>query len=521
MELFKIFGSILINDKDAMKSLNNAQKEAYKTDQALNKIADIGDGFKKVGKKATAFLTVPIMAVGGAAFKIAADVQDSVGAVDQVFGNSSKAINDWTKQLPAYYGVSKAQALEHASIIGSMLKNIGGQTEEVAATQTQALVELAGDLSAMYGGSVEESLTAITSSLAGNNQAMKKYGTAILDADVKQKAFELGLYSGIGAMSAQAKQAGTLAIIMDQTADSHGQAARESDQASGSMKEFTTTVKNLSADIGEVLLPIVTPMIQKVSEWIQKFSDLDDRTKKIIVVVAGLVAGIGPLLLIIGSAISMFASLSVIATTLGVTVGALLAPVGLVVAAIAGAIAIGVLLYKNWDKIMDVARSLGETISNVFNAIKNTISNVMSSASNIVGNAIDKIKGFMNFKWEFPKLKMPHFSVSGSANPLKWLSEGVPKINVEWFAKGGIMDGATMFGASGNSLLGGGEAGPEAILPLTDKVLGGIGKGIADTMSAGQNVTQNITINSPEPMSPSEVARQFKNASRQLAMGVY
>ena len=65
-------------------------------------------------------------------------------------------------------------------------------------------------------------------------------------------------------------------------------------------------------------------------------------------------------------------------------------------------------------------------------------------------------------------------------------------------------------GQGGNRLLGGGEAGPEAILPLTDKVLGGIGKGIADTMSAGQNVTQNITINSPEPMSPSEVARQFK-----------
>ena len=100
--------------------------------------------------------------------------------------------------------------------------------EEVAATQTQALVELAGDLSAMYGGSVEESLTAITSALAGNNQAMKKYGTAILDADVKQKAFELGVYSGTGAMSAQAKQAGTLAIIMDQTADAQGSSRQRS-----------------------------------------------------------------------------------------------------------------------------------------------------------------------------------------------------------------------------------------------------------------------------------------------------
>ena len=186
--------------------------------------------------------------------------------------------------------------------------------------------------------------------------------------------------------------------------------------------------------------------------------------------------------MIVGGAISMFASLSVIATTLGMSVGALLAPVGLVVAAIAAIIAIGVLLWKNWDKIKEVARSLGDTISNVFNAIKDTISNVMSSASKVVRDAINKIKGFLNFKWAFPKLKMPHFKVSGSMNPLNWIKQGVPKIGVDWYAKGGLMDTATIFGASGNTLMGGGEAGPEAILPLTSSVLGDIGKGISNTM---------------------------------------
>ena len=280
MELFKIFGSIIVDDKKALASLKKTDQEAYKVSSALNKINDTGKKISEVGKSLTTKLTLPIVALGGASFKMAADMQDSVGAVEKVFDNSSKSILNWTKQLPTYYGISKSQALEHASVMGSMLKNIGGLTEEVAAQQTQTLIQLAGDLSAMYGGSAEDALNSITSALSGNNQAMKKYGTAVLDADVKQKAFELGVYSGTGAMSAQAKQAGTLAIIMEQTADAQGQAARESDQASGSMKEFTTTIKNLSTDIGEVLLPIVTPMIQKISEWIQKFSDLDDRTKK-------------------------------------------------------------------------------------------------------------------------------------------------------------------------------------------------------------------------------------------------
>ena len=497
MELFKIFGSIIVDDEKALASLKKTDQEAYKVSNALNKINDTGKKISEVGKSLTPKLTLPIVALGGASFKMAADMQDSVGAVEKVFDNSSTSILNWAKQLPAYFGISNAQALEQASIMGSMLKNIGGQTEEVAAQQTQTLIQLAGDLSAMYGGSTEDALNSITSALSGNNQAMKKYGTAVLDADVKQKAFELGLYSGTGAMSAQAKQAGTLAIIMDQTSDAQGQAARESDQASGSMKEFATTIKNLSTDIGEVLLPIVTPMIQKVSEGIQKFSDLDDKTKKIIVVVALLLAGLGPLLMIVGSAISLFASLSVIAGTLGITVGALVAPILLVIAAVVAIIAIGVALWKNWDKIKEVASNLWQGIKDTFGKIGSFIGDIMSGAWQTVKNAIDKIKGFFSFKWAFPKLKMPHFKVSGSINPLNWLKDGVPKIGVEWYAKGGIMTRPTAFGMNGNTVMAGGEAGSEAILPLNARNLGMIGQGIANTMNLSQPQAQETK---PQPI---------------------
>lgn len=499
MELFKIFGSIIVDDEKALASLRKTDQEAYKVSNALNKINDTGKKVSEVGKSLTTKLTLPIVALGGASFKMAADMQDSVGAVEQVFDNSSTSILNWAKQLPAYFGISNAQALEHASIMGSMLKNIGGQTEEVAAQQTQALVELAGDLSAMYGGSVEDALNSITSALSGNNQAMKKYGTAVLDADVKQKAFELGLYSGTGAMSAQAKQAGTLAIIMDQTSDAQGQASRESDTASGSMKEFATTIKNLSTDIGEVLLPIVTPMIQKVSEWVQKFSDLDEGTKNNIVVITGIVAVIGPLLIIVGKAISFFAKLSTIMKAVSAAGGVMnyvmaANPIGLVVAAIVALIAVGVLLWKNWDKIKEVAGNLWQGIKDTFGKIGSFIGDTMSGAWQTVKNAVDKIKGFFNFKWAFPKLKMPHFKVSGSINPLNWLKQGVPKIGVEWYAKGGIMNRPTAFGMNGNNVMAGGEAGSEAILPLNARNLGMIGQGIANTMGNGSSDTNTLMI---------------------------
>lgn len=122
---------------------------------------------------------------------------------------------------------------------------------------------------------------------------------------------------------------------------------------------------------------------------------------------------------------------------------------------------------------------LKSTVTRVFNSIKSAITNPITTAKNVVKTMIDKIKGFFNFSWKLPKLKMPRFTVKGSANPINWLKEGVPKIGVEWYAKGGILEKATAFGMNGNNLMVGGEAGREAVLPLNDSNLAGIGAGIA------------------------------------------
>lgn len=96
-------------------------------------------------------------------------------------------------------------------------------------------------------------------------------------------------------------------------------------------------------------------------------------------------------------------------------------------------------------------------------AIKNAFINKMNEAKEAVHNAIQAIKDKFNFQWSLPALKLPHVKVTGgfSFNP-----PSAPKFNVDWYAKGGIMTRPTLFGMNGGSLLGGGEAGAEAILPL-------------------------------------------------------
>lgn len=98
-----------------------------------------------------------------------------------------------------------------------------------------------------------------------------------------------------------------------------------------------------------------------------------------------------------------------------------------------------------------------------WNAIKNAISTPINSAIGVVKSAIGKIKSAFNFSWSLPKLKMPHPYISGkfSLNPPQ-----VPHFGISWYKTGAIMDSDTIFGMNGNTLLGGGEAGQEAILPL-------------------------------------------------------
>lgn len=114
----------------------------------------------------------------------------------------------------------------------------------------------------------------------------------------------------------------------------------------------------------------------------------------------------------------------------------------------------------------DGIKKAKDTVLGIFSNIYNGIKDKIESARDAVKNAIDKIKGFFNFNFKWPKLKMPKFGISGSMNPVTWLKNGVPKLTVRWNAKGGIFDKPTIFNTA-QGLQGVGEAGPEAIMPLS------------------------------------------------------
>lgn len=396
-----------INDFQSNLDRAQARMDNFAKDIG-EKVAKIGSTFQSIGGAISIGITAPVTAAGVAAYNMAADFEDALGATDQIFKSSASGVKDWADNLETYFGISKKEALEYSNLMGSMLVNIGNLTEQQAAKQGAKLIELAGDLTAMYGGRTQDAVRALTGALKGNNTMLDNYGMAVNDAMVKTRALELGLIKQGEEMSLSAKQAATLSLIYEQTSAAQGQAAREADGASGSMRAFRTEITNLTTELGAVLIPIITPMIAKLRDIAAGFREMPPEMQKAVVVIAGIAAALGPLLLALGSVMKL-------APLVGTAFSVMTGPIGIAVAAIAGA---AILIAKNWDKISDyftngagaklwasikeAAGELWSRLSAIFGAIRDFVigvwekigSNVIAevqSAFNIVLAVIDGV----------------------------------------------------------------------------------------------------------------------------------
>lgn len=411
------------------------------------KLKALSEGFKDVGNKMTAagkklsVLTAGIVAAYTAAAKLGSDYEENLNKIDVAFGESADAVLEWAETTRNAFGLSKVQATDSASAFGALAKGVGF-AEATAAEMSTTLTGLAADLGSYFNVDMLDAAGALEGIFTGNTVALKRFGVVLTDVNLRQFAEEQGLVWKN--MTQTEKTMLRYQYVLNATKDAQGDFARTSDGMANASKIFKAAVQDLSTAIGTALLPIIVPVIQKLTEWINKFNELSPTAQKVITIIGLVVAAIGPLLLMLGS----------ISSSIGAIIGVMAlipGPVGVILVAIAALVTAGTLLYKNWDTIKAKAIS-------VWQAIKNAIVTPINAAVAVVKEAINKIKSLFNTTLSFPKIKLPHFKITGklSLNP-----PSVPKIGIDWYAKGGIFTQPTIFGG-----IGVGEAGAEAVLPI-------------------------------------------------------
>lgn len=273
--------------------------------------------------------------------------------------------------------------------------------------------------------------------------------------------------------------------------DSTGIVSQTFEEQQDPWDEWETTMHDLKlagAELGGVLLETLNPIIQEVSGKVKEFSEwfrnLDKDQQKTIVTIGLVVAAIGPLLVVFGS---VFGSISKIIggsqsligllvkggpkvvdvfKTVGVgakTLWGILAahPIGAIITVIGILIGAFVAAYNKCEWFRNgVDKFFGEA-ADLFKGLGKKFKETGEEIVNFFKGLGKKIGDFFSFKWL--DIRLPHLKLTGD---FSLVPPKVPKLSVKWYAKGGILNKPTLFGQNGSELMGGGEAGPEAVLPI-------------------------------------------------------
>lgn len=487
------------NTEDNQKAQDALQREIIQTEQELKKLKnqyeDTTPALKKFSdqSKKVAENTKEVSAVaGGLGLAMLGNAYKSAQAADE--------LNTLSRNLGI--SVEELQKMQYASgLVDVSMEQMTGSMEKLT-KQMGSNAAVFGELGInIYNadGSMRdatevwyeslEALSQVENETLRDQLAMQLFGKSAMEMS--------GIIDDGGAgLKAYGQEAEDMGLILSQ--DAVDGANKFNDAVDRLKATAGASFMEMGAQLAEELVPALEALVEIASQVFTWFANLDGETQAFILTVLGLIAAISPIAGIISTITGLAASLNVAMLPMIGTIGGIVLGVGAAVAA-------GVALYKNWETIKQKATELWKNIKEKFEGIKTAISEKIEEAKEKVHEAIEKIKGFFTFDFKWPKLKMPHLKVSGSANPIDWITQGVPKFSVDWYAKamnkGMILNSPTIFGMQNGRLLGGGEAGSEVVVG-TNSLMNMI------RQASGEEVTINVY---PSPgMDERQLAREVE-----------
>mgnify|MGYP002511109474 CR=1 FL=1 len=440
------------------------------------------------------------------------------------------------------------KTVQNADELMTLSQQTGLSTDEIQRMQyASELVDVS--LSDMTGA-----VTKLKKQMAGSGTTFAELGVEVKNADGSMRDATDVFYDTLEALSQIeneterdqkameifGKSADSLAGIIDDggaALKEYGDEAESmglilSEDMLGNLNEINDTIDKtkatagaslaqLGATLAQTLAPILDKVVGLINRISEKLAALTPEQTETIMKILGIVAAIGPVLTIGGKLISMIGTIT---TAIGAVVGVLGGPLTLIIGAV---IAVGVLLYKNWDTIKEKAIEMKNAVVATWENLKTTINGIIENVKgkidsfkekfeelkNKVSSIIETIKEKFSFKWELPQLKLPHINISyreaGGLAQFFGISQ-IPHLSVDWYKK--AYENAVMFNsptvlATPNGYKGFGDGhGAEIVMGL-DK--------LRELVGAQQGVTINVYASAG--MDINELANQIQR--RFVAMG--
>lgn len=519
-----------------LKFIIDAENRASKVIKEVNtRLETMQDRLKRMEPEFQGMATKGALAFGGisagvgVSVKNASDLEESINAVNVVFGEGAKKILEFGEQAPKAVGLASSEFNQMSTQTGALLKDTGVPIEKVA-DMTIDLTKRASDMASVFNTDVGDAMSAINQALRGETEAIRRYAGDVTDATLETYALSQGINKSVTDMTQQEKRLLRVDLIMSQTSVTAGDFANTSDSLANRMRILKAQTKNISTTLGDIFIPMiqkvlnkVAPFIEKLGKWVEENPKLAKTIIIAIGAVAGLVAVIGVLGLILPTIIAGF--------------GLLFSPITVIIGAIGGLIYITYKIISSWETFAQVVKFLWGELVDFFSGVLNdmilTVDNVMQRISEIWNKIWTGIGNFVKTKWgeikttvaigwswlkeKFTQMTEPITNAwnsmwEGLTNSVTTAWEGVKntvKASINWIirkvnsfinsvnrvaskasgavgldapqiptipalAKGGIVNKPTL------AMIG--EAGPEAVVPL--KKSGGFG-----------NITINITGN--------------------------
>ena len=279
-----------------------AQSMASSLDKLKDKLDKIGTKSMQFGKDMFLKTTLPISLFAAKFIKDASDYSESINKVDVAFGNASQTVKDFAISAGKNFGIDRGTALDMAALFGDMSTSMGISQEKASILST-SLVGLAGDLASFKNLNISEVQTALAGIFTGETESLRRLGVVMTEENLNQFLLTQGIAKKMSDLTQAQKVLQRYNYVLQMTSNSHGDFKRTLEGFANQVRMASSAYKDLSIQLGTILLPYATEFIHVLIKVIQYFQQLSPATQKTILIIGGLIAILPPLIIIFGSLI--------------------------------------------------------------------------------------------------------------------------------------------------------------------------------------------------------------------------